>query len=958
MANPNVIADLYEIDEKIGAGGGGVVYLGRHLRLHKMIVLKADKRSLSAKEDALRREVDLLKNLTQTYIPQVYDFVQQDGVVYTVMDYIEGESLDKVLTSRGKLPQADIVKWSCQLLSALDYLHHQGEHGILHGDIKPANIMLRPKGDICLIDFNIALALGEDGAVKVGFSRGYASPEHYGAEYVRGRKLTEQSRKATSPIDEITEVTDMEKTQVDEEPVSFSAGSVTRSQPGVLLDARSDIYSLGATLYHLISGRRPAQNAEEVVPLGAQDCSLAVAEIINKAMKPDPSDRYQTAEEMLNAFLGLHGNDPRMIRHKRRMIGSAAALVMLFLAGGGCLFEGMQQKEQRQRALTQAEYSADLLAKGNVSGAIEEALQAIPEKKSIFTAPVTSQAQKALTDAVGVYNLSDGYKAWDVITIPAAPFDMELSPDGTRLAVVYGYEAAVYDLNTGDQLVAFPIQHSALADCRFVDDDHILYAAESGIMAYDISAESVVWSGEPATFVTLSGDRSKAACINGTDDRALIYDVTTGEKLTECLFDGRQLRVVANDILADPRENIFSLNNDGSFLAVSFVDGGITIFDLAAPEESLIVYDSSEATHFEGGFCGEYFAYTARNGVNNTFGLIDVEQGIRLGENNSQEPFYLQTDEQGIYLANANLLVKVQPDGQQLELAYTNNTDISKFSVGKEYIAVTCDDGTVAFYDSGAHLSSGEMLNNRSDFVLVGQDFAVIANRNEADLRIMKLERYENTTLFSYDARYEHEEARISQDGNTMMLFGIQGFRIYDRAGQLLEETEFPAADQVYDQQFHKEEGESYLEVVWYDGMTRTYSASDGKMLTEELRETPDKNLDEEFVTTDYRVESSLHSAPIVYDVKTGQKLAELESDGYLTYVTQTGNELITEYISTEGERYGLLLNDQFEVLAKMTNLCDVWNDSLILDFKSGNLRQSRLYSLQELIALGEDYIN
>ena len=97
MENHKVIAGLYEIDEKIGAGGGGVVYLGRHTRLHKLVVLKADKRSLSTKEESLRREVDMLKNLRQTYIPQVYDFVQQDGVVYTVMDYIEGESLDKIL---------------------------------------------------------------------------------------------------------------------------------------------------------------------------------------------------------------------------------------------------------------------------------------------------------------------------------------------------------------------------------------------------------------------------------------------------------------------------------------------------------------------------------------------------------------------------------------------------------------------------------------------------------------------------------------------------------------------------------------------------------------------------------------------------------------------------------------------------------------------------------------------
>ena len=122
---PQVIAGIYELKEKIGAGGGGVVYLGEHIRLRKPIVLKA---------------------LSHTYIPQVYDFVPKDDTVYTVMDYIEGESLDKMI-GRGQRPsQPDVIRWACQLLEALDYLHSQLPYGILHGDIKPANIMLRPNG--------------------------------------------------------------------------------------------------------------------------------------------------------------------------------------------------------------------------------------------------------------------------------------------------------------------------------------------------------------------------------------------------------------------------------------------------------------------------------------------------------------------------------------------------------------------------------------------------------------------------------------------------------------------------------------------------------------------------------------------------------------------------------------------------------------------------------------------
>ena len=89
-----VIASTYELIREIGSGGGGVVYLARHLRLGKYVVLKADKRKLTTRPELLRREVDVLKDLTHPYIPQVYDFFVENGTVYTAMAYIEGESLD------------------------------------------------------------------------------------------------------------------------------------------------------------------------------------------------------------------------------------------------------------------------------------------------------------------------------------------------------------------------------------------------------------------------------------------------------------------------------------------------------------------------------------------------------------------------------------------------------------------------------------------------------------------------------------------------------------------------------------------------------------------------------------------------------------------------------------------------------------------------------------------------
>lgn len=1102
-----IIAGMYEIDRQIGAGGGGVVYLGRHLRLDKQVVLKADKRRLSTGTETLRREVDMLKGLSQTYIPQVYDFVQEDGVVYTVMDYIDGESLDKLL-GRGQLPsQPQVVKWACQLLEALSYLHGRPPHGILHGDIKPANIMLRFSGDICLIDYNIALALGEDGAVKVGFSRGYASPEHYGADYISANRpaavgtitadktsgLVKRRTKAVGTesgmpgnvggksgvpgnagaesgisgnvgknycgnpravqMDGNVTRKDMDVTQADPDafqadgdvtqadPDVFQAGeditqvdpdvfqadgdvtqvdsdvfqagedvaragsdvaqvdsditmadmddmpdgngagfpslaesgvrsgtegssqsgslsrtgSVTGGKKGILLDVRSDIYSLGATLYHMLSGRKPAQDAREVVPLGADVCSLAVAEIINKAMAPDPAMRYQTAEEMLTAFLLLHKRDRRVLRHKRRERIFAAAMAVAFLAGGACTFVGLKQLEQRQASLAAAEYSANALAEGNVSQALRLALQAIPAENGIFSAPVTAQAQRALTDALGIYDLSEGFEAVDAVALPAAPFKVVMSPEGSRFAAVYAYETAVYHAETLEKEAVLPIRESALSDVVFPEEGKIIYAGAQGVEAYDLNAGQALWSKEPATFLTLSGDGKCVAAVDRDEDRAVVYRVSDGEALYERSFEGNHMQVAANDIFADPEDDIFALNEDGSYLAVSFSGGGLILYNMDDPAEDLIIYEASGYTHFEGGFCGKYFAYAAGGGADAVFGIVDTEEGVLLGESQSGSPYRLKTDGDGIYLANENLLVRFDPVTlEQLELAYTDSVNITGFTVDGGYVLAATSDNGFSFYDGGAHLMSAESCQENCDFVALSHGRAVIGNRNEPSLRVMKLENHSEALLGSYDPRYIHDEARISADRKTAMLFSYGGFSVYDLAGGLIHSMELPDPEQIYDQQFRKNGTDSYLEVVWYDGTVRCYGAADGTLISETKGEAPTKDLYEEFFTDRYRIVSSLHSAPEVYDLQSGKQAAVLEEESYLTYVTQVDGYLLTEYVSASGERYGLLLDENFETVAYLPDLCDVTEEGFVFDDGAGNLRQCKRYSLQELIGMAE----
>ena len=1029
---PKIIADIYEIQNQIGAGGGGIVYLGRHLRLNEKIVLKADKRSLNTKMELLRREVDMLKNLSHTYIPQVYDFVEEDGVFYTIMAYIEGESLDQVLKRSQKIKQSQIIQWACELLEALNYLHTRPPYGIIHGDIKPANIMLRPDGNICLIDYNIALALGENGAVKAGFSRGYASPEHYGIEYINPKNpiIVEQSLKevpncetteitqTSVTIDDTEEAMDMtnfpDKTETLElsgvsgeretieisyfpqqteiqgktetqtignrnlsnsaeqighsqdlgkSPLSAGNLSSTSSRQGVMLAVRSDIYSLGATLYHLLSGQRPAQSALEVKPLGTEVCSAAVSEIIQKAMAFNPDMRYQSAQEMLTAFKELHRRDIRIIRHKRRIVISAVLLSVIFLSGGTSTFAGMKQLEQIQESLALAEYSSNHLAQGDVSDAIKLALQAIPAGKSFLDAPVTAQAQKALTDALGVYDLSDGFKTIDTIELSSAPFTITMSPEGTYCAAVCQNEVIVFDMESGERVAQLDAQNSALSDVIFIDENKIVYAGVQGVTAYDLNMQKVLWTGEEATTLAISGDKTVMAAVNRNEDYAIIYRISNGEKIRECSFKGNQMQVAVNDIFANPHNRIFSLNQNGSLLAVSFSGGALRIFDLENSDEDMIIYEETAYGHFEGGFCGKYFAFAADKNDESLFGLVNTEEGVYVGVVESRDQFFLKTDEQNIYLTNKNLLVSLDPDTlEQKELAYTNDVNITGFSIGDGYVIVATDDKKFSFYDSGANLLSSELCKEPCNFVAMAGKYAVVSNRNESSVRFLKRESHEDTQIAFYDSRYIHDEARISQDGTTTMLFGYENFCIYNKEGIPLIKVELPEPESIYDQQFRKTEDGSWLEVIWYDGTIRCYSASDGSVISETKGEAPDKDLYEEFYTNQYKIVSSLHGSPEVYDLQSNQKVAVLEEDAYLTYVTQVGEYIVTEYVSAAGEkygqeRYGLLLDSRLQTLARLPGLCDVSDETFIFDYGSGNLRQCRLYSLQELIALGEAYL-
>lgn len=944
-----LIASTYEIREKLGSGGIGTVYLGWHTRLDKPVVLKAEQRTLKTDIRELRREVNLLKNLGHTYIPQVYDFITEENMVYTVMDYIEGESLD-VLLSNGSwnFPQAEIIRWAHQLLEALCYLHSQPPHGILHGDIKPANIMLTPQGDIRLIDFNIALALGEEGAVQVGHSRGYASPEHYGIDYSSRRGRVTQPMKGSH--------------------------RTTNGRDLVLLDVRSDIYCLGATLYHLLTGEPPADDAKQVRVIQSPKVSPAVVAIVRKAMSPDPDQRYQTAREMLEAFENLHSQDPRARRHRKCVRVSAAVLAGVFLLGGASTLTGLRLSEQAQAEAAERERAGkqaiEAIAQSEAAlrrGDRPKAVQAAREAMVSAPAPYAKQAQKALTDALGVYELSDGFRDHLCLELPGEPVKLALSPEGARVGVMTDGQALVFDTESGEELAGLAAEQSALAELVFRDEDVLLYAGQDALRCYDVGRGEELWSGEAATAVTLSADGSTAAAVYKDGGFAVIYDAASGKVRQRVDFGGRKQRMPVNDVYRDSEYNLFALNSAGTLLAVSFDDGSLWVYDLREGGKALGLFEESRFDRFRGGFSGGYLALVAQDDEagENVFAVLEMEEAEldkvrQSGGLETKTGLYPLVNESGVYLASGRLVAKMDPETlDETEIAYAD-APIVRYQVHGDACITAMETGEFGIYQNGDVCLGRWTPEHAGDLIGLAGEYAAEASLDAPELRILKRTDRRDAELLAYDPDCKHREARLSADGGTVMLFRVDGFRLYDRAGNILADVDIPAGQDgrpPYDQQYLRDSSGSRLEVIYYDGQVRSYSAEDGRLLAETRRDPPDRSLEEEFLTSRYRIVRGPLGTPEVSDRTSGEPVGQLQSEDTLIYMTETGEYLVAEFwADSSQERYGLLLNQDLEVLAKLPNLCDVTaNGTLLFDDMAGNLRQSLIYSPEELLALAAD---
>lgn len=350
---PILSTPRYRIDQKLGEGGGGVVYKAWDSNLNKAVVIKT---LFNAKGS--EQERDALKNVKSEYLPQVSDFLSENGQTYTVMEFVEGQSLDKLIDSGKRFTGAQVVKWYGQLSSALAVLHKQN---ICHRDIKPGNIMLLPNGNVCLIDFNAALVAGND-VQLISRSLGYCSPEQY--EIYEKYKHGEFSH-ASAPIRYgnlsvqteamgATESVDSEATEL-VDPITQATEQVHEVDNTAIDWKRSDIYSLGATMYHLLSGVRPPKEPTHLKPISKiGHFSEGIVYVIEQSMRFAPTERFSSVDVLVDAVKNIHKHDSRWKVSQSKKIAAVIILPIAFgLFAATAIFGSnvmTQEKEERYYA--------------------------------------------------------------------------------------------------------------------------------------------------------------------------------------------------------------------------------------------------------------------------------------------------------------------------------------------------------------------------------------------------------------------------------------------------------------------------------------------------------------------------------------------------------------------------------------------------------------------------------
>lgn len=303
----DIIDSKYEILKLLNTGGmNSAIYLALDKKLNRQWAIKKVRKSSSQTTSMLMAEASIMKNLDHPMLPRIVGIEEDPKFFYIIMDFVQGENLKTVVTSSGPQAQDTVVSWGVKLCDVLTYLHGKG---IVYRDMKPANIMLSPDGNIKLIDFGIAREYKENASedtTALG-TEGYAAPEQY-----EGKGQT---------------------------------------------DARTDVYGMGITLFQLLTGVNPSSYQENIFSIRLQNPNLSsgLDKIILKCTNKDPKKRYQSTEELKKALLNYRKLDDKFLKKQKKVIKKFFTLLGLstlcFVIAGGSFIASYFQKNNRYSAL-------------------------------------------------------------------------------------------------------------------------------------------------------------------------------------------------------------------------------------------------------------------------------------------------------------------------------------------------------------------------------------------------------------------------------------------------------------------------------------------------------------------------------------------------------------------------------------------------------------------------------
>ena len=307
----------YRLQELLGAGGMGTVYKAEHLLLERSVALKVISRSLTDRPAAVerfRREARLAARLSHPNIVTAHDAEQAGDTHFLVMEFVAGVNLAQLVQEQGPLPVDRACDYAAQAARGLE---HARQHGMVHRDIKPHNLMLTPDGRVKILDFGLARFASEVGADAIPSGAGGAST----------------SAGATSAGLVLGTADYIAPEQADDPRAA---------------DIRSDLYSLGCTLFFLLTGQVPFPAASVLDKLAAHrgqqprpltdfrpDIPAALEQVLGRLTAKEPAHRYQTpaeAAEALAAFTAAPAPPARRVR-PRRAAGLLAAVCVALLAG-------------------------------------------------------------------------------------------------------------------------------------------------------------------------------------------------------------------------------------------------------------------------------------------------------------------------------------------------------------------------------------------------------------------------------------------------------------------------------------------------------------------------------------------------------------------------------------------------------------------------------------------------